>query len=312
MSHIYHHGIKGQRWGVIRKDKTSGQRTSRQDEDKKIDKKGLTDGQKKAIIIGASAVMAGLAIYGAYKINQGNSSKWGSVIDLGKKKLEESFDEGTGFKKINSISKNLVGIKTINPGISNPFSMGSRMNCGNCTIAYELQKRGLDVEARLNSSGMQNESIGSFFKGFREGSIVSFKPDDGLDAVKGLERGIAIHSNMANQIAKSFPDGSRGNVFIPMKNSNHFMSWVIQGGKVKFEDAQNPTIKDFRPLFSTIDTKTYAGKFFDGVRITRLDDLEVNTDNIRKVVKSRGFDMKDKVAEAFDTNIIQGVGFIMK
>lgn len=74
---LYHHGIKGMKWGIRRFQNADGSYTSagknkRQKESPAVsnEKKGLSDKQKKAIKIGAAAVATGLAIYGGYKVNQ--------------------------------------------------------------------------------------------------------------------------------------------------------------------------------------------------------------------------------------------------
>ena len=94
---IYHHGIKGQKWGVRRFQRKDGTRTAagkkRQRElqsdnsDKKKINKGLTDGQKKAIKIGAIAVGTALAAYGAYRLYK--SGELDELIQNGKNLLKD-------------------------------------------------------------------------------------------------------------------------------------------------------------------------------------------------------------------------------
>lgn len=309
-------------WGVINKEKPIEKAPNQSEE--QSDKKGLTPNQKKALIIGASVVVTGLAIYGGYKLHQ--SGKLGKLSELGKKKLEASFDEKTGFQKIPNWDKikgaelrHSVGAEEVNPGRMNIFNYGRQYNCGNCAIANELRQRGLDVTARPNKSGMRLEAMGEFFNGLNNDSFLSLHPDEGMTSAgiasanpaHAMARGKAIKDNIAAEMLKHYPDGARGTMFIPMDNSNHFTSWFVDKGSVHFIDAQHPEINNDH-IFGTINSRTAVGKLYDGVKAIRLDNLEVNNDTIRKVVVSRVVDMKDHASEIYDVNLIQGVGFTLR
>ena len=64
---LSHHGVKGQKWGVRRYRNTNGTLTSAGKKRYKDFK--LSDKQKKALMVGGAVVAAGLAAYGAYKLN---------------------------------------------------------------------------------------------------------------------------------------------------------------------------------------------------------------------------------------------------
>lgn len=61
---LYHHGIKGQKWGVRRYKKSDGTAAQKKRNNKNIKSKMST---KKKVAIGAGIAATGLAAYGAYK-----------------------------------------------------------------------------------------------------------------------------------------------------------------------------------------------------------------------------------------------------
>lgn len=77
---LYHHGIKGQRWGIRRFQNKDGSYTSAGKSHRKTSdssknqngtkKRGLSDRQKTALKVGAVAVGVTLAAYGGYKANK--------------------------------------------------------------------------------------------------------------------------------------------------------------------------------------------------------------------------------------------------
>ena len=72
---LYHHGVKGQKWGVRRFQNRDGTLTAKgkshireNDEPEVQKKKGLSDKQKKALKIGATVLGTALVAYGSYKV----------------------------------------------------------------------------------------------------------------------------------------------------------------------------------------------------------------------------------------------------
>lgn len=169
-SHLAHHGIKGQQWGVkngppypIGADYHSiSEKKARQKQS--IEKKrytkynketGLTDKQKKAIKIGAVSVATFLTVYGTYKL--ADSGELHRLIQKGKVVRGIAED---GFKKNPDLANKMTADEIahtffgkINPGFQT--ELGTTNNCKRCTFAYELSRRGYDVKATktLNGTG---------------------------------------------------------------------------------------------------------------------------------------------------------------
>lgn len=117
-SNLYHHGIKGQKWGVRRYQNKDGSLTSAGKKryststDSSEHKRGLTDKQKKYIVIGASAVAATMLVAGAMYVNKKSNFstgiqhiKFGEKIDINKlDSTEKVLSKGTKLHRISSKS----------------------------------------------------------------------------------------------------------------------------------------------------------------------------------------------------------------
>ena len=126
--YLMHHGILGMHWGKRNgppyplspsdhsaSEKKAGWRKSldkgsSSGEASKSKKKGISDKQKTALKVGAGLVVAGLAVYGGYKLSQ--SGILDKSIDLGKNSIKNDLDTGVGdvidFKK-NSTATPVTG-----------------------------------------------------------------------------------------------------------------------------------------------------------------------------------------------------------
>lgn len=303
LASLTHYGVLGMKWGV-RKDTTAKSTKKKQEKNKPF----LSPKQKGVLILGATVAAAALAAYGVYKLNE--SGVFDNFIGAGKNALDAKFDPETGLKLLDNQKNAPELIFKVNPKRFNPLEVGATMNCGNCGIAYELRKRGFDVQATLNKDGIRQEILGSYFNGMHVDSIKSFKPDLGLNLPRA-ERGKEILRRTNQFVSDNFPDGARGMVTLPMNLANHFITWSKKGSEVIFENPQNPSL-DLSLLWPEVNSKTYGGKLYDGLRFTRLDDLSINPDSIRQMVQSNGGDLYTKITDVFDSDIIPGPGFVMK
>jgi len=137
-------------------------------------------------------------------------------------------------------------------------------NCGNCVAAYELRRRGLDVEAQP-CEWMFPDEWANMFEGFSQQKPTSKTKDK---VVEELEHKIQL-----------WGEGARGTVcgvVIGSRKRAHFFSVEVSGGKVMFVDSQS----------NTADVRQY----FDGLKpwsivYGRLDNLKPNS--IINAVKAR-------------------------
>ena len=141
-------------------------------------------------------------------------------------------------------------------------------NCISCALAYDLRRRGYDVEAMpIDTTSATNGSLPvqlGFYKGEKlETFDVSKDPD------------VAV-KQFSNQILK-YGNGSRGMLRIRWKNGDgHAAVWEVDDGSVVVRDPQNNTIVDLLGYMRRAKTFYYF----------RTDNLEL-TNKIFHFVQNR-------------------------
>ena len=112
-SKLYHYGVKGMKWGVRRYRKPDTTRTrSKNKTDDSTEKRGLTDKQKKVILVGSAAAAISLAAIGGMYIYKKNriptkvtSYKFGMNVDIDSlSNVDTVLKKGTKLQRISSKS----------------------------------------------------------------------------------------------------------------------------------------------------------------------------------------------------------------
>ena len=141
-------------------------------------------------------------------------------------------------------------------------------NCISCALAYDMRRRGYDVESvPIDTTSATNGSLPvqlGFYKG--EKLEVFEVPKDLYAATK----------QFSNQILK-YGDGSRGMLRIRWKNGDgHAAVWEVDGNSVIVRDPQNNTIVDLSDYMCRAKTFYYF----------RTDNLEP-TKKVTRFVKNQ-------------------------
>lgn len=137
-----------------------------------------------------------------------------------------------------------------------------KKNCGNCAVAYELRRRGYDVEARPSNGSVGGEII-SMFKDF-----VAMKPSG--DTKESVVRDLI-------ETALSWENNSRGIVSLQWKSVDfrHYILIEVLNNKVMFVD----------PQLAKQDVSDYFDKIYlDKILFGRIDDLELSETVINAVI----------------------------
>lgn len=306
---LQHHGILGMKWGKKNgppypigasdhsaSEKKAGWRKSidKSDSGSQNDNKkpGLTDKQKKAIKIGIAVTATALATYGTYKLAK--SGKLDKYVESGKKKVDEllnskkSGSADFGKQKINDLmstsklatntvsglkrmsSKETISdiIKNANP---NRWKGLYKNNCTYCSVTSYLRSIGYDVIAR--DTGGKPQNLGGVIENCFKGARVI----DGSAAKFGKST-----KDASEMLINKFGQNASGVCDVQFKGGGgHAFNWSIKDGVVKFFDGQDVTSKintNIDAFWKKIDTN-------GGLTLARLDNAEVITDAIKKVVQ---------------------------
>jgi len=279
--YLIHYGVLGMKWGVRKEYEPKRRKKARQPVKSK-ERKGLSEAQKKAIRTGVIAVGGVLAVYGAYKIGVFKNTKivtnglgiYEEFKDLPVSMFEGDIKSLSDLPKIEGEHSIEQDLKTVNPNFNEKGQTGkaNQINCSNCVNAYELRRRGYDVEALPRFDGRSTEEIASLYKNAKVEELdYTFWR---RNKVPTKETIINIEEYMLN-----CGEGARGIITGGWKffGGAHTFNVEVKNGAVNFLDAQN----------NMRDVKTYF-YFMKGLSLFRTDNLDLNEDILDTVKKRVG------------------------
>lgn len=192
-------------------------------------------------------------------------------------------DKETGFRLKNSDEPELEDMRHVNPNRGRSDGSGDT-NCMFCTVAWEMRKRGYDVQALQSTRGFNNSFFGTCFKEPKEVDIESrelkFKDRFMKYDIYSIVRPSKVDQSKIWDTLDKEPVGSRGYIGVDFINSymGHAMYYEVTKDGPVISDTQQ--VKQY--------TRKKKCKFLDDVakaQLIRLDNLELDVDGLKKVVK---------------------------
>lgn len=293
-SSLTHYGVKGMRWGV------------RKDYELKGRKRSSLLGSKLTGTLSIKDTENGYVHTTVYDDANFNSDKIliKNYLDVqepnryaSESEARKKFDELPRFNMRLSETQQTQAVNHNAPNLDRHF------NCFECTLAYEMRRRGYNVQANEVWGGFPAEVLHAF----------DVKDAFAIDVKTGLNFNLSYESRakecykQMEEQCLTYGDGARGMLGIYYPNGGgHAMSWVVENGEFKIIDNQAQD-RDGQEIF------TYS----DGtVKVYRLDNADVLpgvTDFVEPLVPTKG--EKKKAKESYERGKKikdEGAGFLAK
>lgn len=261
-SELYHHGIKGQKWGVKNgppyplnaSDKSASEK--RLSSNKKTNKVSKLDNSIKGwddlnedtqnAIINLSALT--LSVLTSKLLNKAVNKLASKKCDKDLKDLYNNRDieKLENIPKLKTKMSTEENMKKVNPDYPGP---GATTNCMLCTTAMAMREKGYDVQAnKTPNNGFFTENIDKIWSS--EGSFKKINTIRSKGIISTLEKE---------------PDGSYGNLAVFWKlGGGHSVFWKKEGSEVVIYDGQSgEKIKNDKLLNMVVPNKTQYSRLND-------------------------------------------------
>ena len=167
---------------------------------------------------------------------------------------------------------------------------GFMNNCANCTLTYDLRRRGYDVDAPWNHEGTQPETITDWYKMDPEKDVEYWQSSS--DSNWASERTKPFSKEQSAEIVQSmteqYPEGAYGHFMVYWSNGGgHDCVWSKEGGKIIIRDCQTGEIvnpheyiqKSYDVSYFRADDKELSDLVYENVMAETVNDQYQNIDN---------------------------------
>lgn len=273
---LYHHGIKGQKWGV-----RNGPPYPLDEGKKSMAEKRMENHGPKGRHFGA-----GVGGSNGSRINWKKVAKGATITTAataaatiaftlalrGYFKHRISQERKTNLlEHSNDVIKKIVGEHSYDDDMMSVNNFegfmfgdppGYRMNCTMCTTAYDLRKRGYDVQANASNFGRTEKDVASWYKNTTRKDFVKTRK---LSSLK--------------EALNEQPEGARGNIItgVGPYDSKHSMVWEKYKGRIVITDCQS------QATYDDVD-EILRPKSIHGYQFLRTDNREVNWDTVHDAI----------------------------
>lgn len=275
---LYHHGILGQKWGKrngppyplgkgqyskseIQSSKSNSNNRKARDTNRlnKVNSSIMNDkaGDLDPQIVELGAYVVSIASLIAI-------AKISSDIKYKRDQKNNRENNDKPMKKIKGSHSESQDMAAVNLGF-NSGKLEHRMNCTMCSTAYDLRRKGYDVQANITTQGRRMKEVCKWYN-LSDKDVTKTRSYNEL--VKQLE---------------SQPEGARGHVHSGCGefDSRHSMVWEKKNGKIQIRDCQSNT------LYKTIDQSIINKKSNIRYEFIRTDNAIINEELIRDAIVPR-------------------------
>lgn len=208
----------------------------------------------------------------------GGTSLKGDIENVAKTTLKRKLGtvDKTGLPLLKTTETKEEILRNVNPsgnkGLISRLMEGQNNNCTGCTTAYELRLRGYDVQAGKYVKLANNDWTKNYFN---NASTTKWSISANDDKVIGRD----MAEKLLNKLVRDQGSGARGAISVNYKDNwgGHALNYEIDSsGKLFFIDAQTQKV-----INNPVD---YIADRVVSFNTSRLDNLEINSDTIRRVL----------------------------